>query len=258
MINMKKTILTALTTIIICLIPIAILPATAQYTCGLQAGKYAKYKWSMKGSVIGQSYSESGTVHVNIQSVTGTSYSGNATFTVTGGNLPSDVLSVPQGAQNFSGDVAAGYGSTGFIDLLAIPANVTIISSIPGAGNVKQIGSWKGRSAVIVNSSMVSLGLGDTYYDQNTGILLYSKTTIDFMGLYSFEYKVEMTNTNLWSGGLGSNTWMWEVIIVIIVVVAAVAVTVAVILRRKKQPAAPKQTPQQQPPPPPPPPAATT
>jgi flagellar basal body-associated protein FliL len=256
---MKKTILTALTAIIICLLPIAILPATAQYTCGLQSGKYAKYNWSVTGSVIGQSYSQSGTVNVNVKSVTGTSYSANATFTISGGNLPSGLIYVPPNTENFSGNVASGYGATGFIDLLAIPANMTITSSVPGVGNVKQIGSWKGRSAVIVNSSTASPGQGDTYYDQKTGILLYSKTTINFLGLYSFQYKVEMTNTNLWSGGLGSNTWIWEVIIVIIIVVAAVAIVVAIMLRRKKQPAATPQqaAPQPTPPPPPPPPATT-
>jgi flagellar basal body-associated protein FliL len=255
MIGMKKVTLAAFIAIIICLLPLAILPATAQYTCGLQAGKYAKYKWSMTGSVMTQSYSESGTIDINILTVSGTSYTANSTFTVSGGSLPTGTLYIPPTTQTFSGDVAAGYGTTGFINLLAIPANLTITSNVPNVGNVTKIGSWSGRSAVVVNSSMVTVGQGDTYYDQNTGALLYSKTTYNYIGLYSFEYKVQMTDTNLWSGGLGSNTWIWEIIIVIIIIVAAVAIAIFVMLRRKKQPAAPQQTPQ--PPPPPPPPTTT-
>jgi hypothetical protein len=254
MMSMKRTILTAFTIVIACMFLTVILPTMAQYTCGLQSGKYAKYNWSMTGWVVGQSYSVSGTVYINITSVSGTTYSGTANFSVTGGNVPSDILTVPQDMQTVSGDVALGYGSTGFIGLLAVPANMTINSSVPYVGNVTQIGSWAGRSAILVNSSGLTMGQGDTYYDQTTGILLYSKTTLNYLSVYSFDYKLEMTGTDLWTGGfggglLGLNPWTWAVIIVIIVAVAAAA---AMIMRRKRLPSTPKPTPPQPPPPPPP------
>jgi hypothetical protein len=250
---MKKATLAAFTAIIACTLPVAILPAMAQYTCGLQAGKYAKYTWSMTGSVLGQSYSTSGSIDVNIQSVTGTTYSANATFTANGGNLPTGLLNVPSTTQTVSGDVSSGLGTTGFIGLLAIPANLTATSSVPGVGNVERIGSWNGRSAVVVNSSNVSLGQGDTYYDQKTGILLYSKTPVNYLGLYTFSYELQLTDTDLWSSGRGSNLTMWMVIVVIIIV-AMIAVATVVMLRRKKPAPATTQTaPQQNPPPPPPP-----
>ncbi len=131
---------------------------------------------------------------------------------------------------------------------------MTAGSNIPSVGSVQQIGSWGGRSAVIVNSSGLTLGQGNSYYDQTTGILLYSTTTLSYQGVYSLDYKLEMVGTNLWSGGfggglLGLDPWIWAVIIVIIV--AAVAV-VAVMIRRKKPPTAPTTTPPQPPPPPPP------
>lgn len=251
---MKKTILIAFTAMMACMFQIVILPAMAQYTCGLQGGRYAKYNWSVTGSALGQSYSASGTVGIYIQSVSGTSYSGNATFTVTGGNLPSGILSVPQNTQTFSGNVASGYGSTGFIGLLAIPANMTMGSNVPGVSTVKQIGSWGGRSAVVANSSGLSLGQGDTYYDQATGILLYSKTTWNYQSVYLLDYKLEMVGTDLWSGGFGGGLfglelWMWAVIIVI---VAAAAASVAIMMRRRRLLAAPPTPPQPPPPPPPP------
>lgn len=250
--NMKKTTLAALTAIIVCLLPAVILPAMAQYTCGLQSGKYAKYNWSMTGKYLGTSYSESGTITINIQSVNGTTYSANATFTISGGSLPTDFIYIPPGTQTFSGNVTSGYGTTGFIDLLAIPANLTKTSTVPDIGAIKQIGSWSGRSAVILNSTAVTLGQGDTYYDQNTGILLYSKTTYSYPGFYSFSYELKMTDTNLWIGGLGSNTWIWTVIAVIIIVIAIVAVAFVIMLLRKKQPTTAQPTsPQPTPPSPP-------
>lgn len=244
---MKKTILMAFAVMMVCMFQIVILPAMAQYTCGLQGGKYAKYNWSITGSTMGQSYGESGTVEIYIQSVSGTSYSGNSTFTVTGGTLPSGILSIPQTTQTFIGNVASGYGSTGLIGLLAIPANMTMGSNILGASDVKQIRSWHGRSAVVVNSSGIILGQGDTYFDQTTGIFLYSKTTWNYQGVYSFDYTLEMVGTDLWSGGfgggfLGLEPWMLAVIIVIIVAAAAF---VAIMMHRRKLHAAPEPTPPQ-------------
>jgi hypothetical protein len=257
MMDVKKTILAAFTAVIACMFLIVILPTMAQYTCGLQGGKYAKYNWSITVSAAGQSYTESATVDVNIQSVSGTSYSGTTSFTVTGGGLPSGLLSIPQNTQTFSGDVASGSGSMALISLLAIPANMTIDSNIPGVGDVKQIGSWSGRDTVVVNASGLSLGQGDAYYDQTTGIFLYSKTTWN-LGGYSIDYKLEMVGTDLWSGGfgggpLGLDLWMWAAIIVIIV---AAAVVVTAMMRRKRllataRPAPPQPTPPQPPPPPP-------
>lgn len=248
---MKKTILIAFTVAVVCMFQTIIIPAMAQYVCGLQSGKYFKYNWSMTASTMGQSYSISGTLDVNIEHVSGSSYSGTSKFTVTGGSLPQGILNIPQTNQTFSGNVASGYGSTGFIGLLAIPANMTAGSSIPGAGSA-QIGSWGGRNAVIVNSSMLSLGQGNAYYDQTTGVFMYSSATLNYQNVYSLNYKVEMVGTDLWSGGfgggfLGIDPWIWAAIIIIIVVVV---VAVVVMMRRKKPSAAPEET--SIPPPPPP------
>ena len=252
---MKKAVITALTTVIVCMLQIMVLPAMAQYTCGLQSGKYATYNWSITYSAGGQSYSISGTININIQSVSGSSYSGTFKETVTGGSLPTGILTIPETNQTFSGDVGSGQGSTGFIYLLAIPANMTAGSNIPGVGSTQQIGSWGGRNAVIVNSSGLDLGQGNSYYDQDTGIFLSATTTLSLQGVYSLNYKLDMVGTDLWSGGfggglLGLDPWIWVVIIVIIVAVVA---AVAVIMRRKKLPTAPAPTPVQPPPPPPPP-----
>jgi hypothetical protein len=259
MIDLKKPILSVLIVVMVCMFQIMILPALAQYTCGLQSGKYARYDWSITGSSMGQSYSISGTLDMNIQSVTGTSYSGTSKFAVTGGSLPTSIFTVPQTNQTFSGDVGSGYGSTGFLGLVAIPANMTAASNIPNVGSVQQIGSWSGRSAVVINSSGLILGQGNAYYDQTTGIFMYSKTTLAYQGVYSFDLKVEMVGTDLWSGGfggglLGLDPWIW-IVIIIIIVAAVAAVAVLMLARRKKPPTTPKQTTLQQPPPPPPPPA---
>lgn len=259
MIDLKKAFVAALTVVMVCMFQIMILPAMAQYACGLQSGKYAKYDWSITYSAMGQSYSMSGTLDVNIQSVSGSSYSGTFEEAVTGGSVPTGILTIPESNQTFSGDVGSGSGITGFIDPLAIPANMTAGSSIPGVGSVQQIGSWGGRSAVVLYSSGLSLGQGNWYYDETTGIFLSATTTFGYGGVYSLNYKLEMVGTDLWSGGfgggglLGLDPWIWAVIIVIIVAAVAAVAAVAVRMRRKKLPTAPTPTPLQPPPPPTPP-----
>ena len=245
----------ALIAIMICMVQAMILPAIGQYACGLQSGKYAKYDWSISTSVAGQGYSISGTLDVSIDSVSGSSYSGTYKETVTGGSLPTGLPNIPQTNQTFSGDVGSGYGATGFVSVFAIPANMTANGNIPGVGSVQQIGSWGGRSAVIVNSSGVGLGQGNSYFDQVTGIFLSSRTTFGYQGLYSLDYKFDMVGTDLWSGGfnggpLGIDPAIWAAIIIVIVVAVA---ALAIMMRRKKPPAAPTQTSIQPPPPPPPP-----
>lgn len=260
LIDLKNAVVTGLTVVMLCMFQVMILPAMAQYTCGLQSGKYANYDWSMTYSAMGQSFSMSGTLDVDIQSVSGSSYSGTFEETVTGGSLPTDILNITESNQTFSGDVGLGSGITGFIDPLAIPANMTAGNSIPGVGSVQQIGSWGGRSAVVVNSSGLGLGEGSWYYDQTTGIFLSATTTVSSESLYSLNYKLEMVGTDLWSGGLGGGSprgldpWIWAVIIVIIVATVA-AIAAVTVMRRKKQPTAPTPASLQPPPPPAPPPA---
>lgn len=257
MIDLKKAVLMALTVAMVCMFQIMVLPAMAQYTCGLQSGKYADYDWSISASAMGQSYSMSGTLNVNIQSVSGSSYSGTFEEAVTGGSLPAGLLNIPESNQTFSGDVGSGFGSTGFIALFAIPANMTAGSSVPSVGIVEQIGSWSGRSAVILNSSGLGLGQGNSYYDQTTGIFLSTTTTYGYEGVYSLNYKLQMVGTDLWSGGfggggpLGLDPWIWTVIIVIIVAAVAAVAAVTIRIRRKKQPAAPTPASLEPPPPPP-------
>ena len=246
---MNKIILTAFMIIIACTLQIVIVPTMAQYACGLQSGEYAKYNWSITVSAAGVSYSQSGTLDINIQSVSGSSYSGNATWAVTGGSLPSqyNMYLVPQGTQTISGDVEYGSGSMSFVSLLAIPANVSTGDDVPGIGTVTQNGTWNGRTAIIANSSMLGLGQGDIYYDQATGIVMYQENTVSYLGLYSYDLKLQMTDTNMWGWNNGY-PWTWAIIIVVIIIVVAVA-SALIIRRRKLHP--PAKPPSTTPPPPP-------
>lgn len=254
---MKKIILAAFTVIVACMLQVLVVPTMAQYACGLQSGQYAKYNWSITVSAASASYSISGTLDVSIQSVSGSSYSANATWAVTGGSLPSqyNLYLVPQGAQSISGDVGSGSGSTSFVSLLAIPANVSLGQDVPGFGNVTRTGNWNGRNAVIANSSMFGLGQGNIYYDQATGIIMYQENTVSYLGLYSYDVKLQMTDTNIWGWNNGS-PWTWIIIIVIIVIVLVVAGAV-LMRRRKPRPPAERASETTPPPPPPPSPQAT-
>ncbi len=102
---MNKAVITALAVVMVCMFQIMILPAMAQYACGLQSGKNATYNWSITYSGMGQSYSISGTLDINIQSVSGSGYTGTSKETVTGGSLPTGILNIPETNQTFSGDV---------------------------------------------------------------------------------------------------------------------------------------------------------
>jgi hypothetical protein len=253
MIGMRKIILTALTVIVACMIQVVIVPVTAQYACGLQSGEYAKYNWSITVSAVGVSYSVSGTLDINIQSVSGSSYSANATWALTGGSLPSqyNLFLVPQGTQSISGDVESGSGSTSFVNLLAIPANVSVGNDVPGVGNVTRTGNWNGRNAIIANSSELGLGQGNIYYDRATGIIMYQENTVSYLGLYSYDLKLQMTDTNIWGWSNGS-PWTWAIIIIVVIIVVAAACAVLVRRRKLRPPAKPTSATPTPPPPPPP------
>jgi hypothetical protein len=255
---MGKIILATFTVIIACMLQILIVPTVAQYACGLQSGEYAKYSWSITVSAASVSYSISGTLDVNIQSVSGSSYSANATWAVTGGSLPSqyDLFLVPQSTQSISGDVESGSGSTSFVNLLAIPANVSVGQDVPGVGNVTRTGSWDGRNAIIANSSMLGLGQGDIYYDRATGIVMYQENTLSYLGLYSYDVKLQMTDTNIWGWSNGS-PWAWAITVIVIIIVLAAASAVLIRRRKLRPPARPTSTTQTPPPPPPSPPPPT-
>jgi hypothetical protein len=99
---------------------------------------------------------------------------------------------------------------------------------------------------------MLGLGQGNTYYDQATGIIMYQESTLSYLGLYSYDLKLQMTDTNIWGWNNGS-PWTWAIIIIVIIIVAGVAG--AVIMRRRKPSSAAKPTsatPTTPPPPPPP------
>jgi len=211
-------------------------------TVGVKSGDYIK--WDISVSV--GTYTASGWMKINIQSISGTHITGTYEANVAG-------YAVTPQPQSFDLDVSTGIGSLGgFI----IPANITEGQKIPGQTATVHIVDHRGRNAVYVNATIPMMGMsGQIYWDQKTGVLLEaisSGRTETPQGEIDFRYSIRVAETNI-AGlpvGGGFDWWLW---VIIIVVVAGAAVAAVLILRRRKPPA-PPMPPRAQPPPPPPPP----
>lgn len=175
---------------------------------GVKLGHWAKYTPSVYS---GYQYSS---VTISISSLSGTTIHGTMTYEFAEGS--------PQ-TSSFQYSI-----STGGTPPYFIPANLKVGDAINSGLGAPRIAGVDTRSYAGASRTVVYASLWVTYYwDQQTGIL------VEQTGIGG---SLELTETNIWGGGIfdTSNPLFWVLVVVIVVVVAAVALVVLSSLRKKK------------------------
>ncbi len=244
----KKNIIVTL-----CLVCLALpgITSVRAYDVGVKPG-FLKYEMNFSVTFLGQSYSETGRITVNIITVTDSTIEGTIEILDTNGTLPTGLANpFPTQEQSFSIDTTTWTATYSSTTGMIIPAGLNVGDTVPGDGTVQGVTDWNGRTALTISSGQ-SLGFGavTTEFDKQTGVFLEASGSTGYQG-YTATFSIKLTDTSLFGmtpAFLGLAWWIWTIIIVVI----AGAILGSLILTRRRKPLN-LQTPSTPSPPPPPP-----